>query len=166
MVSSSSLFSDLSTVSSLLLPCTPSFSPLVMRYHRTPDSLFHQKYVTLLYTPVRSLYSRRTMWSILSSFLYICWNWCIKIESVINILHMALNTVNFAGNTAVMIACLKMWDVVFDFVGKGRQILHSLLFLLSFSSFIPSSSSFVPYLPLPLSLYLFPFMSVSTVNVN
>ena len=162
MVSSSSLFSDLSTVFSLLLPCTPSFSPLVMRYHRTPDTLFYQKYVTLIYTPVRSLYSRRTMWSILSSFLYICWNWCIEIESVINILHMALNTVNFVDRTAVIIAIDKLSDVVVDFVGKGRQILHSLLLLLSFSSFIPSSSSFVPYLP----LYLFPFMSVSTVDVN
>ena len=155
MVSSSSLFSDLSTVSSLLLPCTPPFLPLVMRYHRTPDTFFYQKCVTLLSTPERSLYSRRTMWSILSNSLHICWNRWIKIESVINILLMALSTINFAGRTAVMIACLKMWNVVFDFVGKGRQILHSLLFLLSFSSFIPSSSSFVPYLPLPLSLYLF-----------
>ena len=75
---------------------------------------------------------------------------------------MALNTVNFVDRTAVIIAIDKLSDVVVDFVGKGRQILHSLLFLLSFSSFIPSSSSFVPYLP----LYLFPFMSVSTVDVN
>ena len=166
MVSSSSLFSDLSTVFSLLLPCTPSFSLLLMRYHRTPDTLFHQKCVTLIYTPMRSLYSRRTMWSILSNSLCICWNWCIEIESVTNILLIALNTINFAGHTAVMIACLKMLDVPSNFMDKGRQILHSLLFPLSFSSLIPSSSSFVPYLPLPLSLYLFPFMSVSTVDVN